>query len=86
MSEEPKTPSTAQIHERDYKQAAWQQYTLAELGDWVHLLAKRATHRSNDEKRKKDLYDARNYWAMMGEHLTALEAAARTPGEENDRG
>lgn len=63
-------------HEHDYQSAAWQQYTMAELGQWVHLLTTRAGHRSNADKRKKDLYDARNYWSMMGAILDAMEKAS----------
>jgi hypothetical protein len=67
------SPGTIAAHEADYKPAAWQQYTLAELGMWVHLLATRARHRDSNEKRAKDLYDARNYHAMMAAKLDALE-------------
>jgi hypothetical protein len=60
-------------HAADYKANAWDQYTLQELGAWVHLLAKRAEHRDNAEKRAKDLYDAQNYLNMMQEKLSALK-------------
>jgi len=33
-------------HEPDYKPQAWEAYTLAELGWWCHLFAKRAGMRS----------------------------------------
>lgn len=61
-------------HEKDYKPEAWKNYTLSELGQWVHLLAKRAEMRTG-EKRAKDLYDARNYLAMMDAKLQELEAS-----------
>lgn len=61
-------------HEPNYKPAAWQNYTLQELGEWVHLLVKRSRHRSDAKKREKDLYDARNYYLMMGKMLEAEEA------------
>lgn len=61
-------------HEMDYKEDAWKQYSIQELGQWVHLLSTRAQHRSNDEKRKKDLYDARNYLNMMDQKLKELES------------
>ena len=67
-------PETIKPHAGDYKSGAWAQYSLAELGMWVHLLATRATHRDNPEKRKKDLYDARNYLDMMRARLDELEA------------
>jgi hypothetical protein len=60
-------------HATNYKPQAWEAYTLAELGQWVHLLATRAGHRDNAEKRAKDLYDARNYLDMMRAKLDAIE-------------
>lgn len=68
-----KTPDSIKPHQPDYKPAAWEAYTLAELGQWVHLFAKRAGHRDNPAKRAKDLADARNYLAMMSAHLDAIE-------------
>lgn len=62
-----------QKHDGDYKPQAWETYTLAELGWWVHLLTKRAEHRDNAEKRAKDLYDARNYLDMMRTKLDTIE-------------
>lgn len=67
------TPVALKEHESKYANKAWMQYSLQELGNWVHLLATRAGHRTNVEKKKKDLHDARNYWRMMGAHLDALE-------------
>ena len=58
----------------DYKPAAREAYTLAELGWWVHLFAKRAEHPDTPEKREKDLYDASTYLDMMKAKLDALEA------------
>lgn len=63
-----------ETHQGDYKTRAWEAYTLVELGQWVHLLATRAGHRDNAEKRAKDLYDARNYLDMMRAKLDAFEA------------
>lgn len=65
---------TIDQHQADYKPQAWEAYTIQELGQFVHLLAKRAEHRDNPEKRAKDLYDARNYFLMIGAKLDALEA------------
>lgn len=62
-------------HDGDYKPLAWEAYTLAELGQWVHLLATRSQHRDNADKRAKDLYDARNYLDMMRAKLDAIEGA-----------
>jgi len=52
-------------HEKDYKKDAWQTYSEVELQWWVSLLRKRASHRSNPEKKAKDLYDADNYQKML---------------------
>jgi hypothetical protein len=52
-------------HQEDYKPEIWKQYTKEELEWWVKLLKKRATHRTNPEKRDKDLYDASNYEWML---------------------
>lgn len=56
-------------HKEDYKEDAWKNYTITELGNWVHLLCKRAEHRDNNEKAKKDLYDANNYLWMIEQKL-----------------
>lgn len=75
------TPDSIQKHEPDYKAQAWDQYTMFELGYWVHLLSTRATHRDNAEKAKKDLYDAQNYLDMMQSKLDAVKVkvAPTTP-------
>lgn len=67
------TPASIQPHQPEYKSQAWKAYTLAELGMWVHLFAKRAEHRQDMDKRRKDLYDARNYLKMMEAHLDELD-------------
>jgi hypothetical protein len=59
-------------HEKDYKKEAWKQYSIKELGMWVHLFAKRSTHRSDEAKRLKDLYDAQMYLGMIQEKLNEL--------------
>jgi len=69
-------PTELEKHQSDYKDRAWEQYNMEELGRWVALLSKRATHRSNPEKKKKDLYDARNYLSMMEAKLAELEKNA----------
>ncbi len=68
------TPETIKKDEPNYRPDAWQEYTLSELGEWVHLLAKRALMRSPEarEKALKDLQDADAYHAMMGSHLAAV--------------
>lgn len=59
------TPESIVKDESHYKPAAWQHYTLSELGDWVHLLTKRAEMRSEKDKARKDLTDAQSYLDMM---------------------
>lgn len=49
----------------------WKQYTLAELGQWVHLLVMRSHHRSDMDERIKDITNAQNYLDMMQAHILA---------------
>ena len=56
-------------HQKDYIKDSWKEYTVEELIQWVSLLTRRASHRTNREKMKKDLYDARNYMLMLEEVL-----------------
>lgn len=65
------TPESIIEHEPKYHSNSWKQYTVAELGQWVHLLVKRAYHRSDMQKRAKDLNDAQNYLNMMQAHINA---------------
>ena len=67
------TPTSILNDEPNYKPAAWQEYSLSELGQWVHLLAKRSQMRQNPEKAAKDLSDAQAYLDMMKAHLDYLE-------------
>ena len=66
------TPSRLEAHAGDYKAQAWEQYTMDELGHWVHLMSKRAEHRADPVKKAKDLYDARSYLSMMDAKLKAM--------------
>ena len=70
------TPDGCVQHQPDYVSQAWEQYSLLELGMWVHLLTKRAEHRSNPDKRAKDLHDAENYLAMMQAKMTEIKSKA----------
>ena len=63
------TPQSCLEHQTDYEAQAWEAYTLAELGQWVHLFTKRAKHRTNFAKKDKDLSDAQNYLSMMQSKL-----------------
>lgn len=56
-------------HKEDYKEEIWKNYSLQELGMWVHLFHKRSLHRDNEEKARKDLYDAKNYLWMIEQNL-----------------
>jgi len=67
------TPESIKPHADDYKDRSWTYYSMEELGQWVALLCKRSSHRTNLEKRKKDLHDARNYLSMLCAQVTALE-------------
>lgn len=70
---EARLPESCVEHQAKYHTNSWQAYTLQELGMWVHLFAKRAAHRTQLEKKKKDLTDAQNYLDMMQSHLDALQ-------------
>ena len=67
------TPESCESHQADYKPQAWGAYSLSELGNWVHLFAKRSEHRNPGEKRQKDLRDAQNYLDMMQSKLDELK-------------
>jgi len=56
-------------HQKDYKTEAWKQYSIYELGQWIHLFHKRSSHRNNLEKASKDLHDAKNYLWMIKQQL-----------------
>lgn len=75
-------PASIEPHQKDYQPDAWMMYSIDELGEWVHLLTKRASHRTNLEKAQKDLYDAQNYLNMMQEHLNAAVACINNPNPE----
>lgn len=70
---EVKQPEALAAYQFHYYTSAWQQYTLQELGNWVHLFVKRAAHRSDPAKKRKDLEDAQNYLLMMQAHIDAAK-------------
>lgn len=77
-----KAPDSIAQDEPKYKANAWQQYELDELGAWVHLLCKRSKHRTDRQKREKDLRDASNYLGMMAAHVDhLLNELAESPEE-----
>lgn len=65
QASQPKTPPSLQQYANQYKDGAWRLYKMYELGNFVHLLSKRASHRADPVKRLKDLTDAQNYLDMM---------------------
>ena len=56
-------------HDKDYNPDAWMDYDEDEYLYWIRLLTKRATMRTNTDKMKKDLYDAKNYMWMLEQYL-----------------
>jgi len=72
----PQEPIRVGHHAHDYRQDAWREYTPAELGQWVALLLKRSSHRTNAVKRAKDIYDAENYADMLRAHVVAAREQA----------
>jgi len=59
------TPDKIKKHASRFKGGTWRDYTLEELAQWVTLLIRRASHRSEIEMVHKDLDDAENYLDMM---------------------
>lgn len=59
------TPEEIKKHSAKFKNGSWRNYTFEELGSFVHLLTKRANHRTEQLKASKDLQDAKNYLGMM---------------------
>jgi hypothetical protein len=74
-------PKELAAHQGVYKANAWEAYTFMELGNFVHLLAKRSEHRSDADKKAKDLYDAQNYLSMMQSKLDELKPKRFSTGE-----
>ena len=73
-------PKELRPHLDNYFPESWRNYTLQELGTFVYLLTTRSLMRGSPERRARDLYDARNYWRMIGAHLDAhdLDAESQT--------
>lgn len=67
------TPESIKKHSKEYKNGAWRNYSFQELANFVHLLSKRASHRTDGTKTQKDLYDAQNYLNMMQSKLDELK-------------
>ena len=59
------TPERIKEHSDKYQEGTWRLYSYEELAQWVNLLTKRASHRTDIRKAEKDLEDANNYLAML---------------------
>lgn len=66
-----KTPESIKPYADQYHEGAWRSYTVYELGMWIHLLLKRAAHRTDRAKANKDVRDAQNYLDMIQAHVGA---------------
>lgn len=69
---EAKRPESIKEHQPKYKEGIWRTYSLHELGMWVHLFVKRALHRKDKMKARKDIMDAQNYLNMMQSNIDAV--------------
>jgi len=59
------TPTEILKHSSKFKDKSWKNYSYEELAQWINLLSKRASHRTDIDKCRKDLEDANNYLAML---------------------
>jgi len=66
------TPESIKEHSDRFKDGSWRNYSFEELSNWVHLLSKRAAHRTDKFKKQKDLDDAQNYLDMMQSKLDKI--------------
>lgn len=69
------TPERIREHSAKYMHGAWRNYDFEELAQWISLLSKRATHRTELAKKVKDLDDAENYLAMLNAKFDELHQA-----------
>lgn len=67
------TPEQIKQHSDKYKNGSWEDYTPEQLAHWVINMGIRATHRSNREKARKDIEDARTYLSMLEAWLEERE-------------
>jgi len=84
----PKTPNSILKHRDKYIDGSWRDYSLQELGNFVHNLAKRSQNRANLYGKEKDLEDAQNYLNMMQAHIDEykleLLQERESPGEAKE--
>lgn len=64
-----------------FKTGAWKNYTDEELRWWIKLLRKRAEHRTDEDKKYKDLKDANNYELMLSESIKYDKTNGETPND-----
>ena len=64
------TPEEIKEFADKFKYGTWRNYSYEELAQWVSLLTKRASHRTDPLKAQKDLKDADNYLKMMNSKFT----------------
>lgn len=67
------TPESIIPNAPDYKNRAWEEYTVAELGNIIHFFVKRAGHRQDPVKAAKDLKEARAYRDMLNAKIDEAE-------------
>lgn len=68
---QPQLPPSCADHQPKFKPNVWRDYTVAELGAWVGLFLKRATHRTQQQDAARDLDNAQNYFDMIQAHINA---------------
>lgn len=74
MTTSPAIPLSLVEHQSKYKDGAWHDYSVSELGGIVAFFVKRASHRTDMDKRAKDLLDAQNYLDMIQAHVDEVKA------------
>ena len=79
------TPEKIKKHAHRFKDGTWRDYSFEELADWVHLMTKRANHRTEFVKVVKDLDDAENYLAIMNAKLAEARLYILTQWEDETK-
>jgi hypothetical protein len=59
------TPEEIKEHANKYHDGIWREYSFDELAHWTNNFLKRSTHRTNAEKKAKDIKDGLNYARMF---------------------
>jgi len=66
-----KTPDSIKSISENFVDNSWKNYTIAELGQWIYLLIKRANLETNKLKASNDIMLAQNYLNMIQVHVDA---------------